>query len=139
MYVKYIFLQVLSLLSENAVYLDNISNLFFIDNTQNIYNIEYNNFDLDYENTGTLQSSPLIIFMKNNKFYYNIFDNKSLMEPIKTSEFFDIQPDRVIFRLRYYNQVFTPLSGQNQILSNDKKIYGLDNINLYINHLNKIV
>ena len=139
MYVKYIFLQVLSLLSENAVYLDNISTLFFIDNTQNIYNIEYNNFDLDYENTGTLQSSPLIIFMKNNKFYYNIFDNKSLMEPIKTSEFFDIQPDRVIFRLRYYNQVFTPLSGQNQILSNDKKIYGLDNINLYINHLNKIV
>ena len=63
----------------------------------------------------------------------NWFNNKILpANPIRLSQFFIVEPDRVLLRLFYYKQA-------NKFKFNSEMTDGTDNIKLYIKHLNKII
>ena len=142
---KYIFSLVTSLLSltETSLLESNIS-LLDTDNTSELFdsNSDDSNSDdsysdyieqtnLEYEQTSYLKKeleSPYLFW--NN---LNWFNNKILpANPIRLSQFFVVEPDRVLLRLFYYKQA-------NKFKFNSEIIDARDNIKLYIRHLHKII
>ena len=138
---KYIFYLVTSLLSltETSLLESNIS-LLETENTSELFDSTSDELDdsdyieqtnLEYEQTSYLKKeleSPYLFW--NN---LNWFNNKILpANPIRLSQFFVVEPDRVLLRLFYYKQA-------NKFKFNSEIIDARDNIKLYIRHLNKII
>ena len=141
MNLKYIFYLVTSLLSvtETSLLESNIS-LLDTENTSELFDSTSDELDdsdyieqtnLEYEQTSYLKKdlkSPYLFW--NN---LNWFNNKILpANPIRLSQFFVVEPDRVLLRLFYYTQA-------NKFKYNTEIIDARDNIKLYIRHLNKII
>jgi hypothetical protein len=160
MNLKYIFYLVTSLLSvtETSLLESNISLLETenISGTSELFDSNTDDSDevdeSDYIEQTHVECEQISYFKKELESPYlfwnnlNWFNNKILpANPIRLSQFFIVEPDRVLLRLFYYSQANKFKFNSRQLKSHDLSwpyteiIDATDNIKLYIRHLNKII